>query len=108
MYKYFIGPIAFCLVLTAFNAFALEPLDSDTMKTTTAAAGVSIILDDIVIETWTSARSVTYTDSDGNGGSIRITSSANHNIITIQAITGYDPESGELKSPGTGLVRAKK
>lgn len=112
MLKYFTGSIVVIAVLTTFNAFALEPLSSETMKKTTAAAGVSIMLDDIVIEMWTGPGSITYTDtdgnSDGNRGSIRIATSKSHRVVTIQAITGYDPETGELKSPGNNLVKQKK
>jgi hypothetical protein len=90
MTKFFIGVFCFVAIFIANNAMALEPLDSDTLKETTAQSGISIIFDDIVLETWTGTILYTDTDGTGDGKAASLVISDQHSVMTIQAITGSD------------------
>jgi hypothetical protein len=74
-------------LVIAPSVFALTSMTDSSMKSATAQAGVSITLDNVVIEQFIGA--TTYTDADGyngNGGAIVI--SDKHVIKTYNALTG--------------------
>ncbi len=104
MKKTLISLVAGAALVMTSSAFALQSMDSDTMKDTTGQAGVSITVDDVLIETWVGT--TTYTDldgTDGTAGSINIT--GKHTIQSFEGITGYDGSA--LFSPGNGLTQTE-
>lgn len=96
MKKTLISLVAGAALVMTSSAFALQSMDSDTMKDTTAQAGVSIAIDDVVVETWVGE--TLYTDTD-TGASFVI--SAKHNLKTFHAF-GIDA-SGAIHSIGIDM-----
>lgn len=90
------------IALTPFSSFALSPMSDSGMKDATGQAGVTITLDDVVIEQWVGA--ATYTDDDGydgSGGSIVI--SDKHTLKTFTAITNNDAGTYGYWNAAAGL-----
>jgi len=86
MKKTIISMIIGVSLAVAPSAFALTQMSDSNMKAATGQAGVSITLDNVVIEQFVGA--TTYTDADGydgNGGSIVI--SDKHTIKGYNALT---------------------
>ena len=97
--------VTILLVLINAPAFALEIMSDSTMKKITGQAGVSITVDDVVLEAW--IESLKFTDSDGvsdsgtPGEPASIVLPDLHLTNDFQAITSVS--GGALASPGTGL-----
>lgn len=112
MKKTVISLIVGASMVFASSAFALQTMSVDNMKDTTGQAGVSITVDDVIIETWVGTTS--YTDLDGVGGTDTdpgsITISDKHTIKTYQAMTSATDTDGDgvldtLASPGLLLTQ---
>ncbi len=82
--------IAATAALIPFTASALEPMSNAAKKDITGQAGVSIIADDIQLETWTGETKYIDTESvdGGNGGAIVVGPSQSR--IRIRAMAGGD------------------
>jgi hypothetical protein len=113
--KKFTGFIAAAAIAFApMSASALTALTDNAMNDVTGQAGVSITVDDVVMETWVGT--TMYTDLDGSATGALATGdyvadvaaslviSNKHTIKTFQAITGYDAVDG-LYSPGIELTQ---
>jgi hypothetical protein len=88
MKKLALSAILGASLMISSSAFALTSMSADSMKSATGQAGVSIAIDNVVIEQY--AASTTYTDTDGakygdTAGAIEI--SAKHSIKTFLAMT---------------------
>ncbi len=86
MKKLALSAILGASLMISSSAFALTSMSADSMKAATGQAGVSITLDNVVIEQYVGA--TTYTDADGydgNGGAIVI--SNKHVIKGYNALT---------------------
>jgi hypothetical protein len=79
MKKLIIATVASASLLLASSSFALKSMDDSSMKDATAQAGVTIALDNVILETWTGASG--YVDVDGNEGSILGMSGANTALV---------------------------
>eukprot|EP00831_Metopus_contortus_P063331 TRINITY_DN5579_c0_g1_i3.p1 TRINITY_DN5579_c0_g1~~TRINITY_DN5579_c0_g1_i3.p1 ORF type:complete len:211 (-),score=33.77 TRINITY_DN5579_c0_g1_i3:43-675(-) len=112
--KKFTGFIAAAAIaLAPMSSSALEALTDNALNDVTGQAGVSITVDDVVMETWVGT--TMYTDLDGSAtGSIAggdyvadtqasLVISDKHTIKSFQAITGYD--GTDLYSPGIELTQ---
>ncbi len=112
--KKFTGFIAAAAIAFApMSASALTALTDNAMNDVTGQAGVSITVDDVVMETWVGT--TMYTDLDGSATGALATGdyvadvaaslviSDKHTIKTFQAITGYD--GTDLYSPGLELAQ---
>jgi hypothetical protein len=66
MKKLALSAILGASLMISTSAFALTTMSADSMKAATGQAGVSITLDNVVIEQFTG--STTYTDTDGTNG----------------------------------------
>jgi hypothetical protein len=87
MKKLVIATIACASMVFASSAFALKAMDANSMKDTTAQAGVSISLDNIVIEQMTS--NSMYIDKDGLGGNLgagAVIITGSHTVKRIQKL----------------------
>ena len=102
--KKFTGFIAAAAIAIApMSASALTALSDNAMNDVTGQSGVSIAIDDVVLETWVGA--TTYTDLDGtNGDAGSITIEDKHTVKSFNAITQYDGAVG-IESIGTGLTK---
>ena len=99
--------IAAALILAPMSVSALEMMTDSNMKDVTGQAGVSIIVDDIVLEQWVG--STTYTDNDGTDGTAgSISLNDQHTVQNFQAITeSTDPGTfSTLASPGQALTQS--
>jgi len=92
--------IAAALLLAPISASALEMMTDASMKDVTGQAGVSIAIDDVVLEQWVGT--TTYTDTDGTDGTAgSVVISDQHTVHDFQAITSAG--SNGLVSPNVGL-----
>ena len=101
--KKFTGFIAAAAIaLAPMSSSALEALTDNALNDVTGQAGVSIVIDDVILETWVGA--TTYTDTDGNGDAVAgsIIVADKHTVKTFSAITRVD--GGVFTSPGLGLA----
>jgi len=92
------------------SAFALKAMTADSMKDTTGQAGVSIVVDDIIIFQ-SSAATTTYTDIDGvdqtNGGSITIAKDMPLGVITtLRAVFDMGNRGGFLQHSYGAILSA--
>ncbi|MCF8026649.1 MAG: DUF6160 family protein [Desulfobacteraceae bacterium] len=114
--------VAGLFVLAPLSASAMEMMSDSNMKDVTGQAGVSISIDDVVLEQWVGE--TRYTDTDGfataeynptadaanslgyvvtEGTSTSVVISDQHKIQDIQAITSMQPDGQggvEFVSPG--------
>ncbi|MCF8026608.1 MAG: hypothetical protein K9K82_14120 [Desulfobacteraceae bacterium] len=117
--------VAGLFVLAPLSASAMEMMSDSNMKDVTGQAGVSIALDDVVLESWNGITKYTDTDgsqsetidtdvTDGTAGDFVYTGDATqasvvisdqHTVQDFQAITHMDG-SGNLVSPGMPLARS--
>jgi hypothetical protein len=92
------------------SAFALKAMTDTNMKDTTGQAGVSIVVDDIILFQ-SSVSSTTYTDVDGvdqtNGGSITITNDMPDGILTtMRAVFSAGDRNGFLQNDYAAILAA--
>lgn len=110
MKKIIVATIVSASLALATSAFALKSMDSDSMKDATAQAGVSLTVDDVVLESWSGT--TTYWDNDGASDisdavadtRTGLVIGGSHTVKTFQAMTSRDTTTGLLVSPGIGLT----
>jgi len=97
--------IAAALLLAPISASALEMMTDASMKDVTGQAGVSIAIDDVVLESWVG--DTRYTDEDGTAG-MGVGTDAGSVVIsdqhTIQDFQAILTDGTTLLSPGTPLA----
>ena len=104
MKKLALSAILGASLMVTSSAFALTSMSDSNMKAATGQAGVSIAIDNVVIESFTG--STTYTDSDGylgNAGSVVI--SDKHVLKTYLAMVSEDDFIDDF-TDATGLADA--
>jgi hypothetical protein len=94
------------------SAFALKAMTADNMKDTTGQAGVSIVVDDIMIYQ-SSFNTTTYTDMDGvgtdstAGGSLTIATTHTGGVLTtLRAIVDKTDRGGYLQRNYSAILAA--
>jgi len=99
--------LAAALILAPMSVSALEMMTDSNMKDVTGQAGVSIVIDDVVLEQWVGT--TTYTDTDGTDDTASsIVLSDQRTVQNFQAITASsDPSTfSTLESEGQALTQS--
>jgi hypothetical protein len=100
------------------SAFALKAMTADNMKDTTGQAGVSILIDDVIIFQ-SSAATTTYTDMDGSfsgtvaaadssrGGSLTIATEMPEGVLTtLRCVGEFGTRNGFLQQDYASILQS--
>jgi len=104
MKKLALGAVLGASLMISSSAFALTAMTDANMKSATGQAGVSIAIDNVVIEQY--AGSTTYTDGDGTDGTAgAIEISDKHSLKTFLAMTSDADYKADFLAATTSIAK---